>query len=274
MIEPTLYNYFFVTREEFRFRLENLVRGHGQTVSESASFSHQSDTTVRHSQSTSPTDVSVSQSTEPSRDIQSPELSPHVIENDQEEVFRPISSNTEPPQTDETSTSATDSSPEPSPYVIENNQEEVLRPSSLQTDEASTSATDSLNTSFSIVEISTQEAPTQESDSREEEERENVVQNERREDQLDNELHEAGDGDRSLLQEGHEDWSDDSTSILLSEIAENWRDQMETSLEEQSASPSRVDHRLFAVHNDSHHSREIRELLNRYSNFCTVTNLK
>lgn len=209
--------------------MENLVLGRGQAVSESPSFSHQSDTTLRHSQTTSQTDVSDSQSTECSRDIQSPEPRPRVIENNQEEVPQPSSSNTEPPQTDE----------------------------------ASTSATDSLNTSSSIVEISTQEALIEESDSREEE-GENVAQNERGEDQLDSELQEVGDGERSLLQEGHEDWSDDSTSRFSSEIAENWRGHIGTSLEEQSPSPFQVDHRLFAVHNDSDHSREIRELLNRY----------
>jgi hypothetical protein len=119
----------------------------------------------------------------------------------------------------------------------------------------------------SIVEISTQEAPALENDSREElEEGEIVSQNERREDQINSELQEGGDGERSLLQEEHEheDWSDDSTSRFSSEIAENWRSHMETSLEEQLPSPSQVDHRLFAVHNDSDHSMEIRELLNRY----------
>jgi hypothetical protein len=212
--------------------LENLVLGRGQAFSESTSFSQQCDTTLQQSQTSSQTYVLVSQSIESSRENQFPEPSLLVIDNNKDKVPQPSSSNTEHPQTDE----------------------------------ASTSATDSLNQSSSIVEISTQEAPTQENDSRDEpEEGEIASQNERREDQINSELQEGEDGEQSPQEEHeHEDWSDDSTSRFSSEIAENWRSHMETSLEEQLPSPSQVDHRLFAVHNDSDHSMEIRELLNRY----------
>ncbi|KAJ4785098.1 RING/U-box superfamily protein [Rhynchospora pubera] len=249
-------------------RLENLVRGRGQAVTESVSFSHQSDSVLLQRQTSSHVDVSSSQSLEPSRNILSQDPCPLIIENNQQELPQPSSSNTEPPQTDEASTSAADSLCTSSSVAEISTQHSSSNTEPPQTDEASTSAGDSLHTSSPVVDISTQEAPTQESNLREEV-GEILVENERREDQLDGELLEVGDGERSILQEEHEDWPDDSASRLSSEIAENWGGQLETSPEERSPSPSLVDHRLFAVHNDSDHSREIRELLNRQ----TVSNL-
>ncbi|KAJ3689335.1 hypothetical protein LUZ61_018499 [Rhynchospora tenuis] len=256
-------------REEFRFRLENLVRGRGHAVTESVSFSHQSDNALLQRQTASHVDVSTSESLESSSNIQSPDPCPLIIENNQQELPPPSSSNTEPPQTDEASTSAPDSLCTSSSVAEISIQHSSSNNESPQTDEASTSAGDSLHTISSVVEMSTQEAPTQESYLREEEMGEILVENERREDQLGGGLLEVGDGERSILHEVHEDWPDDTLFILSSEIAENWGGQLETSPEDRSPSPSLVDHRLFAVHNDSDHSREIRELLNRQ----TVSNL-